>query len=77
MKFSAFIILISATIALASPAAVRYLAPTEGRRMLIELQVSLNRATKLVRYANGNQALGPCVECPCDTGFGGTCHCVS
>lgn len=44
--------------------------------MLIEVQVSLERAYKLVRDEDGTPIRPPCIQCPCDS-LNGPCHCVS
>jgi hypothetical protein len=80
MKFSALVVLVMASVALASPAAVRRLLQNDIYKNLVidcDLQVSLNRSTKIQVDSAGDETLNPCIECPCEPGFNSICHCVS
>ncbi|KAF2264453.1 hypothetical protein CC78DRAFT_580525 [Lojkania enalia] len=37
---------------------------------------SLERSTKIVVDANGNELAMPCVECPCEPGWNTECTCI-
>ena len=80
MKLTSFLLLATASLALASPAAVSVhntIATLSGDTYSCNAQqVSLERKTKLVKRDVGNEVVS-CIQCPCDSWEPSSCRCVS